>query len=130
MKRWSVSLIAVFLASLSVGRPAIAGERVEVKKTDFASAAIVLGQKADDLERLAAREVQRYLCRISGKLLPLAGPEIWRAEPNRPLILVGTPQSHSLLAAWPGRASSRLTPPHSAIRASWSRHARSTAIRW
>ena len=72
------------------------------KKGAFASAAIVVGQKADDLERLAAREVQRYLCRISGVLVPLADEGVWKAEPKRPLILVGTVESNPLVASVAG----------------------------
>ena len=43
------------------------------KTVHLASAAIVTGERAADLERLAAKEVQRYLHRISGIVLPLAG---------------------------------------------------------
>jgi hypothetical protein len=63
----------------------------------FASAAIVHGQQADPLERLAAKELQRYLYRISGALLPVGGPQAWDEKPGEPLILVGTPAGNPLV---------------------------------
>ena len=69
------------------------------KTVHLASAAIVTGERATDLERLAAKEVQRYLHRISGTVLPPAGESAWNQDPKRPMILIGTPQSSAVLAA-------------------------------
>jgi uncharacterized protein YukE len=98
MKR-RLFLLVFVLTVAAICRPGTASAQRSEEKWSFASAAIVPGEKASSLELLAAREVQRYLCRISGTLLPLEGMEAGTAEPKRPLILVGTAESSSLVAA-------------------------------
>jgi hypothetical protein len=98
MKRRFASLLVVLVAVLAACWPGATSAQRSDEKWNFASAAVVSGQQAGPLERLAAREVQRYLYRISGTLLPLASPEVVKSEPQRPLILVGTAQSNSLVA--------------------------------
>lgn len=98
------SLAALILSAVFVMHSALAvhadgAVKADVKTVHFATAAIVAGEKATDLERLAAKEVQRYLYRISGTVLPLVGENAWRQESKRPTILVGTPQANAVLAA-------------------------------
>ncbi|MGO8746787.1 MAG: LamG-like jellyroll fold domain-containing protein [Thermoguttaceae bacterium] len=99
MNRRFVSWLIVPVVVLAACRPGATSAQKSEAKWNFASAKIVCGEKADSLERLAAREVQRYLYRISGTFLPLTGPSIAKSEPQRPLILIGTARSNSLIAA-------------------------------
>ena len=93
------SCLALALSLVFVGVSALPGFGDEAQKIGLASAVIGSGAKATDLERLAAKEVQRYLFRISGKVLPIRDEGAWKQAPSRPLILVGTPQTNSILAA-------------------------------
>jgi hypothetical protein len=92
-------LSAVFVMGTALPASGGAAAQADVKTVSLASAAIVVGDRAADLERLAAKELQRYLYRMSGSVLPLTGESAWKQEPKRPMILLGTPQSNAVLAA-------------------------------
>ena len=93
------SCFALVLSVALAGISAPPGLGDEAQTIGLAPAVIGTGAKATDLERLAAGEVQRYLYRISGKVLPIGDEGAWKQAPSRPMILVGTPQANSLLAA-------------------------------
>jgi hypothetical protein len=88
MTRLSAVLCTLALALAIM--PATAAEFI-----DFSGAPIVSGEKAAGLEVLAARELQRYLRHVSPKLSPIAAA----APAAGPAILLGTPQSHAVIAA-------------------------------
>ncbi len=100
--RQTILVAAVFLFFVAATEAVATAWGAEVNQAAggrgaFAAAAIVPGDKATDLEKLAAREVQRYLYRISGTLLPLAAS---KGQPQRPLIVLGTRESNKLVAQW------------------------------
>ena len=78
------SCFALVLSVVIVGVSAPPGFGDEAQMIRLASAVIGTGEKATNLERLAAKEVQRYLYRISGKVLPI-GEEAPGSRPRRGL---------------------------------------------
>ena len=73
------------------------GEEGFLVKGGQAQAVIVVSSDAGDFHRWVAGEIQRYVKQLSGAELPIVTPSELPA--GKPLLVVGEPQTHPLVAA-------------------------------
>jgi hypothetical protein len=100
MRLLTAACALILLCSTAPAWCAVPGE------VDFTGAPIVMGARPAPLETLAARELQRYLGRVSGKV-----PQISTRLPARgPAILLGTPQSLAPIAKLAQAGAVRVSP--------------------
>ena len=115
----TVGASLVFLAACAAGTAAgRKSERIDGARTsepqgeaplNFSRATIYVGPHASAQEAMAAKEIQRYLYRISGKKLPIRGAGatlLW----GKPAIVVGTWNSFLFPELWWGTGK---RPPNS-----------------
>ena len=70
---------------------------IPIVKGRHAAAQIVLGQGADEKDREAAGEIQRYVQKLAGAILEIVTPEQALSVEDAALLLVGDPDSNPLV---------------------------------
>jgi hypothetical protein len=102
---WSAELertarisVALALAAVTVAGASAGGAHGAQPGPGAPEAAIVVGDEAPALERLAARELQRNLALVTGARLPIIRHSESRSTAPRALLLVGRPQTNGAIA--------------------------------
>jgi hypothetical protein len=93
-RRCLMSLVA---AGLVLFADATSAQQHFLAKGGQAEAVIVIGQDGETFDRWVAGELQRYLQKLCGAELPIAATD--SVPPEKPLIVVGSPESNSLSAS-------------------------------
>ena len=97
---WSTALLCIStVVSLSQATLEAASTRAisreSVRNPRAATAVIVVGERAPELEQYAARELQKYLYQVSGELLPVQSDA---RTPAASAFIVGQPTTNRAIA--------------------------------
>ena len=98
--RWSVTiLILCYFASpvFSAGKKGSSNKMFGLVREGVASATVVLGSKATDLELHAAEELRKYVHKMTGAELPIVRETEPGAEKASSLILIGRSETHDMI---------------------------------